>query len=290
MTSAASKFWRLREPITIAAPRRAVIAVANAPARKCVTRRECSAVIRASSAFRCGRKIREFSFHRPAETAASRTNPGQITPKRSRKKPSNKGGKNPPSPPIAPTRLVTTLVLFGKYCGTSLNTLPFPRPSSTAEPNAPTLNGRIEPDDISSANGTMPANTPPQHTRAADAVGKPSSNRAHAGCHDHKAGRTESRISEAQLELVSQQQRKVYRQCDESAERQEVKTRQRPRQPLGLQQPKHFSNSGGYFPRWRISREQSKHGRPNQCKRRSTVEDVLPTDGLSCQWSEKHRC
>src|SRR2546427_6756048 len=74
------------------------------------------------------------------------------------------------------------------------------------------------------------------------------------------------------------------------AERQEVKTRQRPRQPLGLQQPKHFSNSGGYFPRWRISREQSKHGRPNQCKRRSKVEDVLPTDGLSCEWSEKHRC
>ena len=165
MTSAASKFWRFREPITIAAPRRAVIAVANAPARKCVTRRECSAVIRASSAFRCGRKIREFSFHRPAETAASRTNPGQITPKRSRKKASSKGGKNPPSPPIAPTRPVTTPVLFGKYCGTSLNTPPFPRPSSTAEPNAPTLNGRIEPDDISSANGTMPANTP-HSTRA----------------------------------------------------------------------------------------------------------------------------
>src|SRR5262249_56721256 len=42
---------------------------------------------------------------------------------------------------------------------------PFPNPSNTAQPNAPTVNGRIEDDDIRRANGIIPANTP-QSTRA----------------------------------------------------------------------------------------------------------------------------
>src|SRR5579883_2948215 len=133
--------------------------------RRCTTRRETSRGISASSSRRCGRKTLALSFHSAPATAASRTNPGQMTPNRSRKKPSRSGGKKPPSPPIAPTSPVTTPVLFGKYCGTSLKTPPFPMPSSTAQPSAPTVNGTIDADDISSANGTIPANTP-HSTRA----------------------------------------------------------------------------------------------------------------------------
>ena len=46
--------------------------------------------------------------------------------------------RQPPKPPIAPTRPVTVPVCVGKYCGTSLNTAPFPTPSNAAHPSAPT--------------------------------------------------------------------------------------------------------------------------------------------------------
>src|SRR5438093_2265340 len=181
--------------MTMAAPRSAVMEVANAPARKCVTFLECSRDITASAASRCGKKTRAFSFHNIADTAASRTNPGQITPTRSRKEPSRRGGKKPPSPPIAPTRPVTTPVFFGKYCGTSLNTPPFPNPSRTAHPNcsdAERKNGRRRHDECEWNDSGKDA---PEHACATDAIGKPAANGPHARRDGDKSGCAESGIA-----------------------------------------------------------------------------------------------
>ena len=68
-------------------------------------------------------------------------------------------GKNPPKPPMAPTRPVTVPVCPGKYCGTSLNTAPLPSPSSAAVPRAPTVNGTMDDHASSMAKGATPANT-----------------------------------------------------------------------------------------------------------------------------------
>ena len=46
--------------------------------------------------------------------------------------PSTSGGKNPPSPPAAPTSPVTLPTARGKCSGTSLNTAPFPSPMAAA--------------------------------------------------------------------------------------------------------------------------------------------------------------
>lgn len=39
---------------------------------------------------------------------------------------------------------MTVAVSFGKYCGTSLNTAPLPKPKAAAAPRAPTVNVGIE--------------------------------------------------------------------------------------------------------------------------------------------------
>ena len=66
---------------------------------------------------------------------------------------------------MAPTRPVTVPVWLGKYCGTSLNTAPFPTPSSAAQPSAPTVKGIIAGHASSIANGATPRNTA-DNTRA----------------------------------------------------------------------------------------------------------------------------
>ncbi len=82
-----------------------------------------------------------------------------------RKNASSSGGKKPPSPPIAPTSPVTVPVCLGKYCGTSLKTAPLPKPSNAAQPSAPTVNGIIDDQASSSANGATPRKTA-DNTRA----------------------------------------------------------------------------------------------------------------------------
>ena len=61
---------------------------------------------------------------------------------------------------MAPTRPVTVAVSLGKYCGTSLNTAPFPTPSRAAQPRAPTVKGSITGQVISRAKGAIPKKTP----------------------------------------------------------------------------------------------------------------------------------
>ena len=97
--------------------------------------------------------------HRTAERKARSAKPGQTVCRWSRKNPNSKGGKNPPSPPMAPTRPVTVPTSFGKYCGTSLKTAPLPMPSKNAQPSAPTVNGNIAGHDINRANGIIPRKT-----------------------------------------------------------------------------------------------------------------------------------
>ena len=60
---------------------------------------------------------------------------------------------------MAPTRPVTVPVWPGKYWGTNLNTAPFPRPRSTAQPSAPTVNGTTEGHASSMAKGASAAKT-----------------------------------------------------------------------------------------------------------------------------------
>src|SRR5438034_3951330 len=101
-----------------------------------------------------------FMNQSASDVADKRTNPGQTAPNCWRKNPSNNGGKNPPKPPSAPTNPPTVPVSFGKNCGTSLKTAPLPKPSSAAQPSAPTVNGNIAGQASSSANNPMPGNTP----------------------------------------------------------------------------------------------------------------------------------
>src|SRR5512145_2113999 len=75
--------------------------------------------------------------------SASNTNPGVKLPVVCRIAPRTSGGKNPPSPPAAPTNPVTTPTDCGKYSGTSLNTAPLPNPIAEAIPNAPIVNVTI---------------------------------------------------------------------------------------------------------------------------------------------------
>src|SRR5262245_10055591 len=75
--------------------------------------------------------------------SASNTNPGVKLPVACRTAPRTSGGKNPPSPPAAPTSPVTAPIACGKYSGTSLNTAPLPSPMAAAIPNAPMVNVTI---------------------------------------------------------------------------------------------------------------------------------------------------
>src|SRR5262245_64413531 len=75
--------------------------------------------------------------------SASNTNPGVKLPVACRTAPRTSGGKNPPSPPAAPTIPVTAPTDCGKYSGTSLNTAPLPSPMAAAIPNAPMVNVTI---------------------------------------------------------------------------------------------------------------------------------------------------
>ena len=132
-----------------------VHSVAQAPARSC-----CRPRLSVFSSSTCAdRNTFAFSRHSTSAVSASKIKPGQTAPVVSLKNPSSSGGKNPPIPPIAPTRPVTVPVSVGKYCGTSLNTAPLPRPSSAAHPRAPTVNGSMDGHAISSANGTTPKKT-----------------------------------------------------------------------------------------------------------------------------------
>jgi hypothetical protein len=89
---------------------------------------------------------------------------------RSRKTPSSSGGKKPPSPPIAPTSPVTVAVRCREVLRHQLEHRAVARPSSAAQPSAPTVNGTIDGHISSSAKGTMPGEHARQHARAADAI------------------------------------------------------------------------------------------------------------------------
>src|SRR5215813_10919609 len=72
--------------------------------------------------------------------SARNTKPGVNLPVVCLSIPNTSGGKNPPSPPAAPTSPVTAPTDCGKYSGTSLNTAPLPNPIAAAIPNAPIVN------------------------------------------------------------------------------------------------------------------------------------------------------
>ena len=148
----------------MAATRMPVHMVAHAVARNCWAPRTETGNARSAVSWRVRNTFRLVN-QSAVEVADKSTKPGHTDPRCSRKIPSNNGGKNPPSPPKAPTSPPTVAVSFGKYCGTSLNTAPFPRPSNAAQPSAPTVNGTIAGQANNSANNAMPGNTPPS-TRA----------------------------------------------------------------------------------------------------------------------------
>ena len=129
---------------------RLVHSVAQAPAR--IGSKKCERVEGGSRFTR----TRALTIHRTSAVIASRIKPGQITPNLSLENPSSNGGKKPPSPPMAPTSPVTVPVSVGKCCGTNLKTAPLAKPSNAEHPSAPTVNGIIEGQASSSANGTMP--------------------------------------------------------------------------------------------------------------------------------------
>src|SRR5262245_25928175 len=74
---------------------------------------------------------------------AKNTKPGVNVPVACLTIPTTTAGKNPPSPPAAPTSPVTAPTDCGKYSGTSLNTAPLPNPIAAAIPNAPIVNVAI---------------------------------------------------------------------------------------------------------------------------------------------------
>src|SRR6266403_221285 len=200
----------LRDPTTIAATNKPVKNVAATPARMRSAVRVNDAGNVSSAACCSPKKSTALVRHRAAERRASSANPGQIMCKWSRKKPSSKGGKNPPSPPIAPTRPVTVPTSLGKYCGTSLNTAPLPFPSTKAHPRAPKENGL-------------------ENTSASDFIRYPTAQRASQGCQHNKTGSTKPGVRRFEPELVLEQDRQVDRKCNKSTESQEVKKGKHPR-------------------------------------------------------------
>ncbi len=133
--------------------------IAHAPARTRSTRCRAEADRPARHDTSAGWKMRWLACHSKTAVIDSSRNPGHSTPMRSRNTPSSNGGKNPPRPPSAPTRPVTVPVSRGNRSGTSLNTAPLPRPSSAAQPSAPTVNGIIDGQASNSENPATPPNT-----------------------------------------------------------------------------------------------------------------------------------
>ena len=80
-----------------------------------------------------------------------------------------------------------------------------------------------------------------------ETVGQPSADGSQSGSNDNKTCRSESRIRQRQLELITQQEREVHRQRDESAECQEIKSRERPCEFFAAEHSYHFCDSAGCF-------------------------------------------
>ena len=153
---------------------------------------------------------------------------------------------------------MTVATLVGKNSGTSLKTAPLPRPSSAAQPSAPTVNGSIDGHISSSANGTTPANTP-DSTRAPPmrSASTPPTGRISGGQHDEPGG-AEPGIGGRQAELVAQQRRQVDRERDEAAEGEEVEGGERPRQPLRREHADHRAETGRTDGHRRVARKVKK--------------------------------
>jgi len=143
--------------------------------------------------------------------------------------PSSNGGKNPPNPPIALTRPVTVPVSRGKCCGTSLNTAPLPRPIRTAQPSAPTVNGRIDGQISNNENGMQPKNTldsrrAPQFCPRANRPPDEAASRA------RRSRGAQPGVGRRQIELVLKQARQIDGERHEAAESQKIKPGEYPRQ------------------------------------------------------------
>ena len=108
------------------------------------------------------------------EKSASSANPGVKLPVACRTAPSTSGGKNPPSPPAAPTSPVTAPTDCGKYSGTSLNTAPVAQPDSGGHSQC--ADGERDHHRASKKNGhrRRRRKDPQQNLPPADTIGEPS--------------------------------------------------------------------------------------------------------------------
>ena len=82
-----------------------------------------------------------------------------------------------------------------------------------------------------------------QHARAADAVGEPASQRARQSREHHEAGGAESGVGRPESELVLEQGGQVDREGHESAEGQEIESRQQPGELLASENLDHVASA-----------------------------------------------
>ena len=157
--------------------------------------------------------------------------PGLVVPVSCLDKPRLEARKNPPTPPVMPTRPVITPISWRKRCGTSWNTEPLPMPNaSMAQANsasaAYTLCGRKLTDDQRQRGERV---HDAQRLDAADAIGERAADRPHERAEEH-AGRGEvAGLHGIETVVGVEVDRERGGEPDEAAERHGVEEHEPPR-------------------------------------------------------------
>src|SRR6185503_20160633 len=137
------------------------------------------------------------------------------------------GGKNPPSPPAAPTIPVAAPVDCGKSSGTALKTAPLPRPRNPASVRQAIVTGSQV--GLAEMCASQAASSPAPTNTKTSTVAEPirSERRPPTG----RASVAEAGVRQRDVEPVAQQLREEHRHRHEAAEGDEVEEREPPQLP-----------------------------------------------------------